>query len=206
MADAPLTVNSVLGLPSKEFGDKVAAAGMESQESHSMKDRILKGMKGLQWKSVQGQVRRKSGELLEVSLMSVITSAWRQRKVTDRLAEENKTPGVSAHVALPNHSIRSEFEPFIEIKFGEVVHKIILNVKLDMRLTGVVLNIEDSIIRALEAGFLEGIGEIKIAHIPLLRKNFGPIDLPGKVSLGKGIPLLRPAGDSSQSETLDKKL
>jgi len=38
---------------------------MESQESRSMKDRILKGMKGLQWKSVQGQIQRKSGGLLQ---------------------------------------------------------------------------------------------------------------------------------------------
>jgi len=194
MPNHAFTVNTLLGLPNKEFCDRVASAGAESDERRSLKGRIAKGIRGLQWKAVESQVRRKAGQLLEIDVMGLIASAWRQGKVTDRLAEENKARGVSASVPLQEHNIRSELEPHIEIEFGDFTHRIHLYVLIEITLTGVVLNIEDSMIREIEAGSIAGIGEIKISHVPIFKRGFGPIDLPGKVNLGKGIPLTRHHG------------
>jgi hypothetical protein len=199
--DSPLTVNTLLGLPNKEFEDRVAAAGAESEDRQTMKDHVTKIVRGLQWKAVEGQIRRKSNQLLEVDVMGLIVAAWRQGKVTDQLEEEHKARGVNAAVPLQDHSIRSEFEPAIEIKFGNFTHRIVLDVLLDIGVTGMILNIEDSRIREIEAGAIAGFGEIKIAHVPILKRAFGPIDLRGKVHLGKGIPLSRSATDPGQNET-----
>src|SRR5579864_7672948 len=75
---APFTVNTLLGLPNKEFCDRVAAAGVDSEEKRTLKDRVAKGLRGLQWKAVERQVRHKEGQLLEIDVMSLIASAWRQ--------------------------------------------------------------------------------------------------------------------------------
>jgi hypothetical protein len=201
MTDAPFTVNTLLGLPNKEFTDHVAAAGAESEDKQAMKDHVTKVVRGLQWKAVEGQIRRKSDQLLEVDVMGLIVAAWRQGKVTDQLDEEHKAQGVNAAVPLQDHSIRSEFEPAIEIKFGNFAHRIVLDVLLEIGVTGMILNIENSRIMEIEAGAIAGFGEIKIAHVPILKRAFGPIDLRGKVHLGKGIPLRRTAADPGESET-----
>src|ERR1700682_1826977 len=106
MTDAPFTVNTLLGLPNKEFTDHVAAAGAESEDKKAMKDHVSKVVRGLQWKAVEGQIRRKSDQLLEVDVMGLIVAAWRQGKVTDQLDEEHKAQGVNAAVPLQDHSIR----------------------------------------------------------------------------------------------------
>ena len=185
------TVNTLLGLPTKEFCDKIVAAGEEQDEGKSLKGRVAKGMRGLQWKAIEGQVRRKAGQLLDIDVMALIASAWRQGKVTDKLEEENKTRGINVMVPLQEHSIRSEMEPHIEIEFSGFTQKIPLDVVLEITITGIVLSIEDSIIKGVEAGSIEGFGEIKIANVPIFKRGFGPFDLPGKVNLGKGIPLRR---------------
>ncbi|HEY6348538.1 MAG TPA: hypothetical protein VI636_03925 [Candidatus Angelobacter sp.] len=194
---APFTVNTLLGLPNKEFCDRVAAAGADSEEKRTLKDRVAKGLRGLQWKAVERQVRYKAGQLLEIDVMSLIAAAWRQGKITERLEEEQKTKGINASVPLQSHSIRTELEPHIEIQFGDFTHRIVLDVLLDFQLIGVILNIEDSVIRSIEAGSMQGIGEVKLLHVPILRRGFGPFDLPGVVHLKHGIPLASAAARQS---------
>jgi hypothetical protein len=189
MSEAPFTVNTLLGLPDKEFCDKVLAEDAGPEEQDSMKERISKGLRGLQWKSIQAEVRRKAGELLNIDVMGLIASAWRDGKVMGRLEEGNKSKEGATHIPLQEHTIESELEPYIEIKFGSLSKKIVLNVKMEMKLSGLILKIEDSKIKAIEAGSVTGTGDINIKRVRLLRRGFGPIELPAKVNLGNGIPL-----------------
>jgi citrate lyase gamma subunit len=193
----PFTVNTLLGLPNKEFCDRVAAAGAETEEKRTLKDRVAKGLRGLQWKAVENQVRNKAAHLLEIDVMSLIASAWRHGKVADRLEAEQKAKGINATVPLQAHSIRTQLEPHIEIQFGDFVHRIVLDVLLDFELLGIILSIEDSVIKGIEAGSLQGFGEVKLLHVPILRRAFGPFDLPGTVHLTHGIPLTSAAKHSS---------
>ena len=193
---APFTVNTLLGLPNQEFCDRIAAAASDSEEKHTLKDRIAKGLRGLKWKAVENQVRHKAGELLEIDVMSLLASAWRQGKVTDRLEEEQKGKGINASIPLQAHTIRTELEPHIEIEFGEFTHKIVLEVLLDFQLIGMILNIENSVIKKIEAGSMKGIGEVKVLHVPILRRDFGPYDMAGVVHLKDGIPLRSAATQS----------
>ncbi|HEV3041025.1 MAG TPA: hypothetical protein VHA33_24885 [Candidatus Angelobacter sp.] len=160
-----------------------------------MKEHVAKGLGGLQWKVVEGEVRRKAGELLNIDVMGLIVSAWHEGKVMVRLEQENRSTGDSAHIPLQEHTIESELEPYIAIQFGSLSKKIALNVKIEIKLSGLILRIEDSKIKAIEAGSVTGTGDINIKRVRLLRRGFGPIDLHAKVNLGNGIPLSNVAGN-----------
>jgi hypothetical protein len=195
MSDLPFTVNTLLGLPDREFCELVLAAGSDSGEFSAMKEHVAKGLGGLQWKVVEGEVRRKAGELLNIDVMGLIVSAWHEGKVMVRLEQENRSTGDSAHIPLQEHTIESELEPYIAIQFGSLSKKIALNVKIEIKLSGLILRIEDSKIKAIEAGSVTGTGDINIKRVRLLRRGFGPIDLHAKVNLGNGIPLSNVAGN-----------
>jgi hypothetical protein len=191
MSDIPFTVNTLLGLPDREFCEQVLAAGARPDEQDPMKEQVSKGLRGLQWKAVEGEVRRKAGELLNIDVMGLITSAWHDGKVMGHLEEGNRSKEGTAHIPLQEHTIQSELEPYIEIQFGSLLKKIVLNVQMEIKLSGLILKIEDSIIKAIEAGSIKGTGDINIRQVRLLRRGFGPIDLPAKVNMGNGIPLAK---------------
>ncbi len=66
----------------------------------------------------------------------------------------------------------------------------------DLELKGLILKIESGRITAIESGSCEGSGEIKYKHLTLLKPQFKPLELPGRVNLGAGIPLAREADPS----------
>lgn len=190
MPENSFTLNMLLGLPDKDFSDQVVNAGSDqAEEAESAQGRVSKGLHGLQWKFVEGEIRRKAGELLDVDVMEMIVSAWRGSKLIEHLQQKDKDNDGPAHVPLLKHNIHSELEPSIEIQLGQFKKTIPLQVEIDFTLDGLILKIEDRIIHAIEAGSLEGEGKIKIGHIPLPKRSFGPLDLPAKINLKKGIPL-----------------
>jgi hypothetical protein len=69
-----------------------------------------------------------------------------------------------------------------------------------MTLEGLLLRIEDGNIRAIETGTLKGQGALSLESAVLIERDFGPIQLPGTIALGSGIPLrrLRELLDSSE--------
>lgn len=190
MPESSFTLNALLGLPDKDFTDQVVNAGSgQEEETEATQGRFSKGLHGLQWKFVEGEIRRKAGELLDVDVMEMIASAWRGSKLIEHLQEKGKGNDGPAHVPLLKHNIYSELEPSIEIQLGEFRKIIPVHVAVEFTLEGLVLKIDDRVIHAIEAGTLEGEGKIKIAHIPLPKRSFGPLDLPAKINLKKGIPL-----------------
>ena len=189
MSEIPFTVNTLLGLPDRDFCEQVLAAGIDQEEPDSMRERVSKGLRRLQWKTVEGEVRRKAGELLNIDVMELIASAWHEGKVMERMDEGNKSKEGTLHQPLQEHTIESELDPYIEIQFGSLSKKIVLNVKIEVKLSGLILKIEDSKIKAIEAGSITGTGDINIKRVHLLRRGFGPIELHAKVNLGNGIPL-----------------
>ena len=190
MPENSFTLNMLLGLPDKEFSDQVVNAGSDQgEETESTQGRVSKVLHGLQWKFVEGEIRRKAGELLDIDVMEMFVSAWRGSKLMEELQKESKDKSGAAHVPLLKHNIYSELEPSIEIELGQYRKTIPLRVEVEFTLDGLILKIEDRMIHAIEAGNLEGEGKIKIGHIPLPKRSFGPLELPAKIILKKGIPL-----------------
>src|ERR1051326_338961 len=165
MPENSFTLNMLLGLPDKEFSDQVVNAGSDQgEETESTQGRVSKVLHGLQWKFVEGEIRRKAGELLDIDVMEMFVSAWRGSKLMEELQKESKDKSGAAHVPLLKHNIYSELEPSIEIELGQYRKTIPLRVEVEFTLDGLILKIEDRMIHAIEAGNLEGEGKIKIGH------------------------------------------
>src|SRR5947209_2459563 len=101
MPEAPFTLNTLLGLPDKDFCDSVVnAGGGKEEEAESTRGRISKALHSMQWKLIEGEIRRKAGELLEIDVLEMIVSAWRESKLLERLQNENRDKNGPAHVPL----------------------------------------------------------------------------------------------------------
>src|SRR5437660_11340705 len=90
MPENSLTLNTLLGLPDKDFSDQVInASSDQGEETEPAQDRVSKGLHGLQRKVVEGEIRRKAGELLDVDVMEMMVSPWRGRKLIEHVHHES---------------------------------------------------------------------------------------------------------------------
>lgn len=175
-----------------DFHQRALAAHAGTEEDLSkMKSRASTFLKNLKWKVIEEDIKKKSLELLHIDAMELLTKAWRQYQEIAEEAEKTKSGGEAAHVALAEHFINAKLHPFLEIDIKKIsVEKIVFDVNVDFNLKGLQLKIENGRIVEVEAGSCEGNGEIKVKDTQLVHKDFGPIDMPGKISLGNGIPVV----------------
>lgn len=190
MSPEGTSLTALFALPDNhDFHQRVLTIGAGTEEDLSgMKSGIAKLIKGLQWKVIEGEVKKKTLEALDVDAVDLIATTWDKYKTLAEFAQKSKSEGEAAHVSLAEHSINAELHPYLVIEVDKVLHKkIVFDVSLEFDLKALVLKIENGRIVEVEAGSCEGSGEIKIEEHSLLKKDFGAIDLPGKVRLGKGI-------------------
>ena len=63
------------------------------------------------------------------------------------------------------------------------------DLEFSLRLEGFVLKIRDARIMEILAGSGKGEGALSLVEVPLWKREMRPIQFPGHLSLGKGIPL-----------------
>jgi hypothetical protein len=189
MAD-PITLNALFGLPNESFARQALSLGMEEGDLSSLKAKALGAVKGLQWSSIEADIFKGISELLNTDVMSVIIATWKQYNALAEHADESKTTGKTELVELVDHTMEVRLHPYLEIQFAEFSKKIFFDVSAEFTLKGLKLRIEDARIKSVQTGSLEGAGEIKIKAKSLLKHSFEPIDLPGRVNLGDGIPIV----------------
>jgi len=190
MADTGITLNTLFGLPDERFCQHALAIGMEPEEMSSLKNKALAAVKGLQWSAMESDISHGISELLNMDLLDVMLATWKQYDVLADYAEQSKSGGAMQLVELVDHTMTLELHPFLEIQVAEFTKKIFFDVTLEITLKALRLKIEEARIKSVETGSCEGKGEIKIKDVTLLQLPFSPIDLPGKVSLGSGIPIV----------------
>jgi hypothetical protein len=190
MPEAGITLNTLFGLPNEGVCRRALSLGMDAEEISSLKSKALTAVKGLEWSAIEGDIFHGISELLNMDLMDVMVDTWKQYGTLADYAEKSKAAGAVQLVELVDHSMSVELHPFVEIKFGEFSKKIFFDVSLEITLKALRLKIEEARIKSVETGSCEGMGEIKIKDISLLQLPFKPVELPGKISLGEGIPIV----------------
>jgi hypothetical protein len=190
MADAKITLNTLFGLPNKTFALEALAVGIKEDELSALKGRILAMAAGLQWSTVEDEIVNGFSNLLETDVMDVIVKSWQKYGVLADSADKSKATGQAETVDLVDHTAKLTLTPYLEIEIAGVSKQIPLDVSVEITLKGLRLSIEDGHIRSVRTGTCEGEGEIKIETLTVLKKPFGPIELPGRVKLGNGIPLV----------------
>jgi hypothetical protein len=190
MADAKITLNTLFKLPSDSFSRQALSVGIDEEDLSSLKTKVLSAVKGLQWSEIESDIFNGISELLNTDVMSVIVKTWKQYDTLAEYAEQSKTTGKAELVELVDHTMKIGLHPYLEIQFAEFSKKIFFDVTLDLTLKGLQLKIENAEIKSVQTGTCEGKGEIKIKDYTLLKLPFEPIDLPGKIDLGSGIPII----------------
>jgi hypothetical protein len=190
MPEAGITLNTLFGFPNEGFCRHALSLGMDAEEISSLKSKALAAVKGLEWSAIEGDIFHGISELLNMDLMDVMVDTWKQYGTLADYAEKSKSAGAVQLVELVDHSMSLELHPFVEITLAEFSKKIFFDVTLEITLKALRLKIEQARIISVETGSCEGMGEIKIKDISLLQLPFKPVELPGKISLGEGIPIV----------------
>lgn len=192
MSSEKMSLTTLFALrKNNNFHQQVIASGAGKGEHLSgAKTYIARHIKAVQWKIIEGEIRKKTLEALKVDAVGLLTSAWSKYKSLSDFVEKGTSVGKTAHLPLAEHSITAEMHPNLEIQLGRLLTKrIVFDVELELKLKGLVLKIENGKIVEVEGGSCEGSGEIKVQEHSLVHKSFGPIHLPHKVHLGKEFQL-----------------
>jgi hypothetical protein len=91
---------------------------------------------------------------------------------------------------LAEHSIDSTFHPYVEIFLGSKrLQKITFDVTLTTQIEGLVLGVKNGCIVSLQLAKCEWTGSIATKGVPLVKRKLTKLDLPGRITLKRGIPL-----------------
>ncbi len=185
-----ITLNHLFQLPDERFNLKVAGDD-QLKQAVSGGEQALERIQAAGWSPVRAEVGRRAGELLDLSVTSMLTGAWNQfmelRQYTDKNAYP---PGYSSFVSLSDHSFTFSYSPSIQLLVdGSVVKTFALEVSADIKVMALELEIRDGKIMSVTSGALEGAGGISVGNVLVWTKDFDRIDLPGTVHLGAGFAL-----------------
>lgn len=190
MADDEITLRDLFALKDGEVSLRPEHLE-EALDAKQLMQKISKQARELRWASVQGAILEKVPELLNVKMTDVLLGAWKKFKMLQKYADrERYTPEETILVPLADHTVKSEHHPYVEILVGEQpIQKIAFDVSFELTLHGFVLSIQDAAIKGIQTGTWQGKGAIAFKGIVLVEKSFEPIELPGKIGLGRGISL-----------------
>ncbi len=120
--------------------------------------------------------------MIDIPLLGVLVSGWKKyRQVKD--SEDGE-------VSLADHTFKSEHHPYLEILVkGVPVEKLNFTVVVELILEEFVLTIQKRKIISVQTGRMKGQGSIALENSVIVEKEFGTIQLPGRILLGEGIPL-----------------
>ena len=154
-----------------------------------LKHAVAQHSKTLKWDALEDVLADKVLQMLDVPLLGVLLSAWKKYRDVKQIAG-SEDHSAREKVPLARHTLNSEHHPYLEIRLkGVPVETIHFTVIVDLVLEGFVLTIQDRKITAVETGRIKGQGSLALETSVVLEKDFGSIQLPGRIALGEGVPL-----------------
>src|SRR5512146_697106 len=113
MIDESITIADVLPVKSED--------DIKTGKWENVKDRISKEIKGIKWTASMPDIAEKIGDLLNIKIPDILTTAWSKAdSIKDALQETSKTPDKTAYIELTRHTIKSEYKPYIEIRINGI--------------------------------------------------------------------------------------
>ncbi len=143
-------------------------------------------------------------ELLDIEIPEILGNAWSKYKDLRKYCDPKKyPPDETFFVHLGEHTIHSEHTPSLEPIINDMpiqAANLTFTIKLDFTLKGMILKIKGGKIMEIRIGSCQGKGSIESEGVSLIQKQSKPVQLPGVLALGEGIPIELRAG-SSQSHS-----
>lgn len=148
-------------------------------------------MRTLQWPGATAEIMSGMDDLLKTSLSGILVKTWNEAGILKRYVNKKEyDPEAVVLVDLAEHTVRSKHQPYLEVSVDNLIkHKIQLGIELELTVEGIVLKIQDARIKEIRTGTCKGSGKINFEGLLLAEKKSKPIQLPGRISFEKGIPI-----------------
>jgi hypothetical protein len=193
MPDRDLTLRDVIMPPGAKAEDDLQLAVEGIKTVVDLRGELLKRIAGFDWSSQAAEIAGKVASLLDVDLVhGVLIRVWNEGKLFQKyLNKEAYRPEDVVEVALADHTVRSNHEPYIEIFLdGVELPRMTFEVSVTLTIQGAILDIKDGKIIRLRTGKVSGKGELKYEGFLLASEKLKPIPLPGDKKLEEPIPIL----------------
>lgn len=190
MSEETLSLKDLLGMQDGGFPAEVLRAGMDEKDVEAFKSKVEGALPGMTPAAIEGAIGSKLAEVLDgVDAVTLFAGAWEKYHLLSDAADKSKS-GQTVLVPLAEHPMKTTLHPFVEIQVGpEVIRRIEFEVTLSLKLKGITVRVESGEIRGIEAGTCEGSAELALAESSLWQHDIKPIQLPGRITLRKGIPI-----------------
>ena len=188
LADA--TLQQLFGLDKPGAAVAIRAGLQEEMASEGLRNEAPKAP-GVHQTALAEAAADKVPDLLNVKVMSILTGAWTKYELLKKYADRREYPPEEV-VLLPlsEHTVKSDHHPYIEILAnGRPVGKITFDVTVSLKLESFELKLQDGKIKAVNAGTVQGSGEISFYGVTLIKKDLQPVTVRASINLGDGISL-----------------
>ena len=167
------------------FRDKI---NTDSDDWTSFKEKLGKEVKGIKWVATTRQLVPKIFELLNIKIPDILLKTWdKAEKLKKQLEESYKNPDETFYLELTDHSIKSEYKPYFEIRINNIPQpkKIEFIIEILFNLKGFELKIQKGKIVEIKTGVCDVEGKLKLEELVLAEKKLEPINLPGIFSISE---------------------
>lgn len=191
MDKSQITLNQFFSFKGEELSQSRLSAMESSRKISSLKEVFSKEVKGIRWHVVFNEIMKKVGDLLNIGVSDIMVMAWNKYSLLLKYLDREKySPDETFLVPLAEHTIKSEHHPYIEILINDkTVGKIGFDINISLNLEGIILKIQDGKIKEILTGSCKGKGTISHGDFVISEKSLEPIQLPGSIDLGEGIPI-----------------
>jgi hypothetical protein len=188
LADA--TLQQLFGLDRPEAAAAIRA-GLQEQKADEGLGKEAAKAPGVHQSSLAETAADKLPDLLNVKVISMLTGAWTKYELLKKYADRREyPPEETVLLPLAEHTVKSEHHPCVEILVnGRPVGKITFDVTVSLKLESFELKLQDGKIKAIDAGTVQGSGEISFYGVTLIKKELEPVTVHASINLGDGIPL-----------------
>jgi hypothetical protein len=189
--DRTITFGELFKVDPREISAR-AESGVDLYDSaKELKESVKKEARAIRWPWVRDLVAEKSCDVLNLNVVDVLAEAWKKYAEIEKYADRQKYgPDESILVPLAEHTVKSKHQPYVEILLHEKpIGRVEFDLEFTLTLDGFVLKIQDGIIREIQTGSAKGEGKFALATVTLLKEETKVVVFPGRIPLGKGIPL-----------------
>jgi hypothetical protein len=184
MKGSETTLGDIFTLSAQDVSDRVSSAIKSDQsEAKGLPNQILKKM--------AGEVGTRFGELLDVSLVDIMGSAWQKYASLWKYGDPQKyPPSESVLVPLGEHTIDSTHEPAIEVLVGDKpVVRLKFNIDVALKPKSAIVRIQGGRIKEIQPGEVHAEGKIKFGEVVLAEHTTRTVAFPRSINLGDGIAI-----------------
>jgi hypothetical protein len=138
---------------------------------------------GLQWHGLYDH----AFDVLDVNVVDTLLAGWKKHgEVQSQLRATAADPARTAMVRLLRHTLESTHTPSIEVRSqGKVMANVSLPIEVAFEIEAVTLVIRGGAVDEIRPGNIAFRGTMKLEHSVILERKLAPIQLPGKITLGR---------------------